>query len=325
MNKKIMIPIIAGLFSFPLLIGMNEREDIVIENDEKIIQSDIKKPEKKKTIKKNKESDVKKELEFEQKLFDYEEELKYKQHLKDMEEYKNKKKEEEKKQKPKEEENKKPKEKENKISQEEYQALLDKENEASNTNLEQKESIANQTINLTEQELKARAQFLKDDNGGWVPEGELEPYDLAQPNPADLIIYQDNSNLPIGDTYNNYFIDKEQAFNNSVVYSYPYGPIYPLETESRYTIDDLEYHGAMIWNGYKYTFYSQKALPGGAMQIPGRHIEDGFVVDSEGYITAASDYYPKGTILDSPFGRPIKIRDVFWHNQPEYRIDIYTR
>lgn len=178
---------------------------------------------------------------------------------------------------------------------------------------------------LTEQELKARAQFLKDDNGGWVPEGELEPYDLPQPALEDLILYMDNTELVNGDFYDNLFPDKSQIYNNSVNYDYPYGQIEDLGTQDLYTIEDLEYHGAMLWNGYKYTFYSEAVLPGGAMKIPGRHIEDGFVVDEYGYITGASDYYPKGTILDSPFGRPIKIRDVFWHNQPEYRIDIYTR
>lgn len=300
MNKKLLGVLLVGVISLPLIGGNlnNKKEEPIINKVEEQVEQ-------------KKEIDFlqEKELNYQKKIIDYNEQLHQEKRTK------------EKTTKEKESENKK-----EGVTEEEYQLMLAKENEASGVvNLEEKERIAMETMNLSEQELKARAQYLKDSSGGWVPEGELEPYDLPQPEPSDLILYEDNSNMPDGDSYNNYFIDKDQAFDNSVNYSYPYGPIYPVETENIYTINDLEYHGAMLWNGYKYTFYSQRVLPGGAMRIPGRHIADGFVVDSEGYITGASDYYPKGTILDSPFGRQIKIRDVFWHNQPEYRVDIYTR
>lgn len=298
MNKKTIGALLVGVVFISLIGGsLNNKEEEIP------------------TISEAKEGTKPKKIDFVQ-----DKELNYQQKIID---YNKKVHQEQKEKKSKEEKDKKKKEG---VTEEEYQLMLAKENEASGVvNLEEKERIAMETMNLNEQELKARAQYLKDSSGGWVPEGELEPYDLPQPDPSDLTFYEDNSKLPEGDSYNNYFIDKDQAFENSVNYSYPYGPIYPIETESVYTINDLEYHGAMLWNGYKYTFYSQRVLPGGAMRIPGRHIADGFVVDSEGYITGASDYYPKGTILDSPFGRKIKIRDVFWHNQPEYRVDIYTR
>ena len=192
-----------------------------------------------------------------------------------------------------------------------------------------KEDIANgnyeENIDLNQQELKARAQFLKDDNGGWVPEGELEPYDLPQPAIDGITYTIDNTNRVDGDVYDMLYPDTDWLYEQSINYSFPYGPIYPIGTENSYTINDLEYHGAMIWNGYKYTNYPESVLPGEALQIPGRHLEDGFVSDAYGYIVGASDFFPKGTVIDSPYGRPIRIYDVFAHNQPSYRIDVYVR
>lgn len=59
--------------------------------------------------------------------------------------------------------------------------------------------------------------------------------------------------------------------------------------------------GVVYSNGNKYTYYSQSVLPGGGLNIPGRHVDGGFVKDSDGYIVVASDK-PMGTVGDSPFG-----------------------
>lgn len=42
-------------------------------------------------------------------------------------------------------------------------------------------------------------------------------------------------------------------------------------------------------------------LPGGGLNIPGRHVSGGFVRDGNGYIVLANDA-PKGTIIETPFG-----------------------
>ena len=83
-------------------------------------------------------------------------------------------------------------------------------------------------------------------------------------------------------------------------------------TDATYTPGELRYHGVLRWGGSKWTWYSEKVLPGGGLDIPGRHLDDdGFVCDEEGYICLAADgnYIVKGTVIDTPFGRPGKIYD----------------
>lgn len=83
-------------------------------------------------------------------------------------------------------------------------------------------------------------------------------------------------------------------------------------TEAAYTPGELRYHGVLYWNDSKWTWYSEKVLPGGGLSIPGRHLDDdGFVCDEDGYICLAADpsYISYGTVIDTPFGRPGKIYD----------------
>lgn len=65
--------------------------------------------------------------------------------------------------------------------------------------------------------------------------------------------------------------------------------------------------GVVNWGGNKYTYYSQSVLPGGGLNIPGRHVDGGFVKDADGYIVIANSS-PNGTIVDTPFG-PGKVYD----------------
>lgn len=59
--------------------------------------------------------------------------------------------------------------------------------------------------------------------------------------------------------------------------------------------------GVVNANGNKYTYYSESVLPGGGLNIPGRHNEGGFVKDGDGYICVANDK-PNGTVVDTPWG-----------------------
>lgn len=59
--------------------------------------------------------------------------------------------------------------------------------------------------------------------------------------------------------------------------------------------------GVINYGGNKYTYYSQSVLPGTGLNIPGRHLDGGFVKDGDGYIVIANDA-PKGTVVDTPFG-----------------------
>lgn len=78
-----------------------------------------------------------------------------------------------------------------------------------------------------------------------------------------------------------------------------------------YSPSDLKFQGVLYWDGWRWTWYSERVLPGGGLSIPGRHteIDTGFVCDGDGYICLASSSLSKGTIVDTPFGRLGKVYD----------------
>jgi hypothetical protein len=88
----------------------------------------------------------------------------------------------------------------------------------------------------------------------------------------------------------------------------------------RYPIADFLFNGVIHEGDIRYTYYSQSVLPGGALQIPGRHIEDGYVVDGEGYIVVACDFIAKGTIINTPLGEA-KVYDC---GAGDNTVDIYV-
>lgn len=100
----------------------------------------------------------------------------------------------------------------------------------------------------------------------------------------------------------------------------------PIETVeepavAEYSPNQLKRLGVIRWGGHKFTWYSQRVLPGGGLKIPGRHVNsDGYVMDEDGFICGASQMHKKGTVLDSPFGYKVKIYD--WCDIDS--IDIYT-
>lgn len=61
--------------------------------------------------------------------------------------------------------------------------------------------------------------------------------------------------------------------------------------------------GIVYYGGYEFTWYSEKVLPGKGLNIPGRHSDGNFVRDGENYIVLASKDLPKGTVVDTPFGK----------------------
>lgn len=71
---------------------------------------------------------------------------------------------------------------------------------------------------------------------------------------------------------------------------------------------------------YDYTWYSQRVLPGGGLNIPGRHVdENGFVRDENGNLCIAARDLDKGTEVDTPFGKA-----VVYDYCPNGNLDIYT-
>lgn len=80
-------------------------------------------------------------------------------------------------------------------------------------------------------------------------------------------------------------------------------------SSARFSLRQFMNKGIIHWGGYKYTFYSQRVLPGGGLRIPGRHVNQaGYVCDGNGYIVLAGSA-AKGTVYPTPFGGPGKIYD----------------
>ena len=68
--------------------------------------------------------------------------------------------------------------------------------------------------------------------------------------------------------------------------------------------------GVIYWNGWKWTWYSERVLPGGGLNIPGRHADsDGYICDSDDYICLSSSSLSKGTVIATPFGKSGKVYD----------------
>ena len=94
------------------------------------------------------------------------------------------------------------------------------------------------------------------------------------------------------------------------------------EITALYTASEFKCMGVLHYEGYRYTWYSERVLPGGGLVIPGRHTdENGYVCDEDDFIVVASRDLAKGTEVDTPFGKKGKVYD--WcaiHGT----LDIYT-
>lgn len=79
--------------------------------------------------------------------------------------------------------------------------------------------------------------------------------------------------------------------------------------------------GINYFNGVRESYYSQKVLSGGGLNIPGRHVaSDGTIRDADGYIVVASDNQPKGSTGQSSLGA-YKVYDT---GVGHSGIDVYT-
>lgn len=79
--------------------------------------------------------------------------------------------------------------------------------------------------------------------------------------------------------------------------------------------------GKIIYNGHIETWYSQRVLPGGGLNIPGRHVaSDGTIRDKDNYICVASDNLPKGSTIMTSLG----MGKVYDTGVGHSGIDIYT-
>ena len=79
--------------------------------------------------------------------------------------------------------------------------------------------------------------------------------------------------------------------------------------------------GRVNFEGHTETYYSQRVLPGGGLDIPGRHVaSDGTIRDENNYVCVASDDLPKGTLINTSLG----MGKVYDCGSTHNNIDIYT-
>ena len=82
------------------------------------------------------------------------------------------------------------------------------------------------------------------------------------------------------------------------------------ENEALYTPEDFRFQGVIRYNGYRFTWYSERVLPGDGLEIPGRHADElGYICDEDEFICVASRDFEKGTEVDTPFGKKGKVYD----------------
>ena len=100
--------------------------------------------------------------------------------------------------------------------------------------------------------------------------------------------------------------------------TYDYGCSYP----TYYTPDEFYNMGIIEWGGWSWSYYSEVYMPGTTLPIPGRWTdENGYVCDENNYICLASSSLPKGTIVDTPFGKMGKVYDC---GCLSYILDVYV-
>lgn len=96
-------------------------------------------------------------------------------------------------------------------------------------------------------------------------------------------------------------------------------------TEAKYeatslTPSEFRKIGKVYGESYIFTWYSERVLPGGRLNIPGRHSDGNFVRDEDEYIVLASRDLPKGTVVETPVGTGKVYDECRSHGV----IDIYT-
>ena len=73
-------------------------------------------------------------------------------------------------------------------------------------------------------------------------------------------------------------------------------------SSTKYPPEHLKTMGVIYDGGYRYTWYSERVLPGGGLNIPGRHSDGNFVRDENNYLCVASNDLSYGTVIETPWG-----------------------
>ena len=114
-------------------------------------------------------------------------------------------------------------------------------------------------------------------------------------------------------------------YNGKTVYTHK-EYLHAKRSPKKYTRKYFKRRGVIRWGGKKWTWYTQRQLPGRGLKIPGRHVDkNGFVCDKEDYIVLASSigYKKQRKILPTPFGKYGKVYDTNGTWNYGWR-DVYT-
>lgn len=115
---------------------------------------------------------------------------------------------------------------------------------------------------------------------------------------------------------------QEEIVAEEVYYEPEPAPEYEDNSDAPIAGSNFKYNGREYSDGYTWTYYSQRVLPGEGLDIPGRYVdESGYVCDEDGNICVASRDLPKGTVIDTPFGKQGVVYDYCPRSGV---IDVYT-
>ena len=135
-------------------------------------------------------------------------------------------------------------------------------------------------------------------------------------------IFIDNQ---IGYVNNNYLIEKtsnmkikdflNQNIDNNIQQK-------QNDVERLYEPSDFKIMGVLNYDGWRWTWYTSRILPGQGLYLPGRNTNsDGYICDGDGYICIASVDLAQGTIIKTPLGYYGKVYDT---GCPHGVLDVYT-
>lgn len=102
----------------------------------------------------------------------------------------------------------------------------------------------------------------------------------------------------------------------------PEEPVWEATETAYYSPEYFCNAGLIDWGGWTWSWYSELVLPGGGLDIPGRHTSGGYVRDGDGYICVASDVLDYGAVIETPFGSAGRVYDCGVGN--DNWIDVYV-
>lgn len=142
-----------------------------------------------------------------------------------------------------------------------------------------------------------------------TPGTEAEP----EPEQADDVVYE----VETGDWDDEAWDEPYDADYDGYGYDRPYD----CSHDGGYDADYFRRMGVIPDGDYRYTWYSQRVLPGGGLDIPGRTVnDDGYVTDGDGNICLASSDLAYGTVVETPFGTGV----VYDTGCDSGTLDVYT-